>query len=136
MDVILLPKKVAVKIFLLLTPISLHLCRTVCQSWNKFILKEIWNSEKARTILKRHLSQNWSIENPKYHKEKRIIEFGELECPYILDSTPNYVLIGGQNKAGNITVKLNLVNTKSTTQWCQLWNLFGFFRKFKKPTTI
>ena len=38
---------------------SLHRCRQVCKTWNKMILREIWESETRKKIMKMRIERSW-----------------------------------------------------------------------------
>ena len=38
---------------------SLHRCRQVCKTWNEMILRDIWESQSKKKILKKRIEENW-----------------------------------------------------------------------------
>ena len=38
---------------------SLHRCRQVCSTWNEKILKDIWESQSRRKIMKERIERSW-----------------------------------------------------------------------------
>ena len=38
---------------------SLHRCRQVCKTWNEMILRQIWESQSKKKILKERIEKNW-----------------------------------------------------------------------------
>ena len=38
---------------------SLHRCRQVCKTWNEMILRDIWESESNKRIMKERIEKNW-----------------------------------------------------------------------------
>lgn len=38
---------------------SLHRCRQVCKTWNDMILREIWESQSKKMIMKEKIEKNW-----------------------------------------------------------------------------
>ena len=38
---------------------SLHRCRQVCSKWNEKILRDIWESQSRRKIMKERIEKNW-----------------------------------------------------------------------------
>ena len=38
---------------------SLHRCRQVCKTWNEMILRDIWESQSKKKILKKRIEKNW-----------------------------------------------------------------------------
>ena len=38
---------------------SLHRCRQVCSKWNEIILRDIWESQSKRKIMKERIEKNW-----------------------------------------------------------------------------
>ena len=39
---------------------SLHRCRQVCKTWNEMILKDIWESQSKKKIIKERIERNWA----------------------------------------------------------------------------
>ena len=40
---------------------SLHRCRQVCKTWNEKILRDIWESQSKRKIIKERIEKNWDL---------------------------------------------------------------------------
>ena len=38
---------------------SLHRCRQVCKTWNEMILRDIWESQTKKKIIKKRIEKNW-----------------------------------------------------------------------------
>ena len=38
---------------------SLHRCRQVCKLWNEMILRDIWESQSKKKIMKDRIERNW-----------------------------------------------------------------------------
>ena len=38
---------------------SLHRCRQVCSKWNETILRDIWESQSKKKIMKERIEKNW-----------------------------------------------------------------------------
>ena len=38
---------------------SLHRCRQVCSKWNEKILRNIWESQSKKQIMKERIEKNW-----------------------------------------------------------------------------
>ena len=41
---------------------SLHRCRQVCRTWNEMILRQIWESQSKKMIMKAKIEKNWGPE--------------------------------------------------------------------------
>ena len=41
---------------------SLHRCRQVCSKWNEKILRDIWESQSKKKIMKERVEKNWGPE--------------------------------------------------------------------------
>ena len=41
---------------------SLHRCRQVCKTWNEMILRQIWESQSKKKIIKEWIEKNWDPE--------------------------------------------------------------------------
>ena len=39
---------------------GLHRCRQVCSKWNEKILRDIWESQSKRKIMKERIEKNWA----------------------------------------------------------------------------
>ena len=39
---------------------SLHRCRQVCKTWNERILRDIWESQSKKRIMKKKIERSWS----------------------------------------------------------------------------
>ena len=48
---------------------SLHRCRQVCKTWNEMILRDIWESQSKKKILKKGLRKTGVLEC--YHLTRR-----------------------------------------------------------------
>ena len=38
---------------------SLHRCRQVCTTWNEMILRDIWESQNKKMIMKKRIGRSW-----------------------------------------------------------------------------
>ena len=38
---------------------SLHRCRQVCKTWNERILRDVWESQSRKRIMKERIERNW-----------------------------------------------------------------------------
>ena len=38
---------------------SLHRCRQVCKTWNEHILRDIWESQSKKRIMKERIERSW-----------------------------------------------------------------------------
>ena len=38
---------------------SLHQCRQVCKTWNEKILRDIWDSQSKKRIMKERIERSW-----------------------------------------------------------------------------
>ena len=38
---------------------SLHRCRQVCKTWNEMILRDIWESQNKKRIMRERVQRNW-----------------------------------------------------------------------------
>ena len=41
---------------------SLHRCRQVCSQWNEKILRDIWENQSKKKIMKERIEKNWDLE--------------------------------------------------------------------------
>ena len=41
---------------------SLHRCRQVCKTWNEMILRQIWESQSKKRIMKERIESSWSLD--------------------------------------------------------------------------
>ena len=41
---------------------SLHRCRQVCSSWNEKILRDIWENQSRKKIMKKRIERSWDLE--------------------------------------------------------------------------
>ena len=41
---------------------SLHRCRQVCSKWNEMILRDIWENQSKKRIMKERIERNWGLD--------------------------------------------------------------------------
>ena len=51
---------------------SLHRCRQVCKAWNEMILREIWESQSKKKIMKEKIEKNWGDGYGKFPSDEDI----------------------------------------------------------------
>ena len=40
---------------------SLHRCRQVCSKWNEKIMRDIWENQSKKMIMKERIEKNWEV---------------------------------------------------------------------------
>ena len=73
MDLVTLPELIFSDIMLMVgleSLESLHRCRQVCRTWNEMILKDIWENQSRKKIMKMSIEKNWSIRNRNIRRER------------------------------------------------------------------
>ena len=101
-------ENIIAKIFLLLTPASLHISRQVSKEWNKFIMHKIWNMPGRRKVLEKKLNIWWNPKNPKYKRTLNKLEFGQDFCDVVVVSNNHIIL----RRTGTLGHTLYDVETK------------------------
>ena len=63
---------------------SLHRCRQVCSKWNEMILRDIWESQSKKRIMKLRIAEKWGWGNFDFPSDEDISHAKWLGDGYLL----------------------------------------------------
>ena len=114
-DLLTLPHLATVEIFLLLPGQSLHNCRQVCKSWNKFIIDNIWMYPYAKDILEKRLENNWFRNDSIFEETELAFDVGTPK-PYLLTAAEDFIVVQNHPTCQEF-LKLFVYNVKTNDVW-------------------